>query len=58
MESKMQYLIRRREELLDTRPPAVLRQDGVSKERRRAWHKMMDEQIAEVNAQIKALNEE
>lgn len=58
MESKIQFLTRRREQLLDTRPPAVLRQDGISKERIREWHKMMDEQIAKVNAQIKALKEE
>lgn len=55
---KIEALIRRREELLDTRPPACLRQDGVSKERRRAYDRMMSQQIAEVSAQIKSLREE
>jgi len=58
MQVTIENLIRRREALLDTRPPACLRQDGVSKERRRAYDKMMSEQIAEINAQIKALREE
>lgn len=58
MQVTIETLIRRREELLDTRPPACLRQDGVSKERRRAYDKMMDEQIAEINAQIKSLRGE
>jgi hypothetical protein len=55
---KIEELIRRREELLDTKPPACLRQDGVSKERRRAYDRMMRQQIAEVSAQIKSLREE
>lgn len=58
MQVTIETLIRRREQLLDTRPPACLRQDGVSKERRRAYDKMMSEQIAEINAQIKSISEE
>ena len=54
----LETLIRRREKLLDTRPPACLRQDGVSIERRRAYDRMMSQQIAEVSAQIKSLREE
>tara|TARA_R100000005_G_C4948743_1_gene170174 strand:+ start:376 stop:552 length:177 start_codon:yes stop_codon:yes gene_type:complete len=58
MQATIETLIRRRETLLDMRPPACLRRDGVSKERRRAWYKMMDEQVEKINAQIRALRGE
>lgn len=57
LQNKIEDLIRRREELLDTRPPACLRKANVSKERRRAYDKMMDDQIEKINAEIKLLRE-
>tara|TARA_R100000388_G_C7225102_1_gene151291 strand:- start:808 stop:1017 length:210 start_codon:yes stop_codon:yes gene_type:complete len=57
LENKIQALISRREDLLDTRPPACLRKANVSKERRRAYDKMMNDQIEKINVQIKSLRE-
>tara|TARA_A100001234_G_scaffold51584_1_gene43486 strand:- start:248 stop:436 length:189 start_codon:yes stop_codon:yes gene_type:complete len=57
MQKKIEDLIKRREQLLDTRPPACLRKANVSKERRRAYNKMMDDQIEKINVQIKSLRE-